>query len=325
MKKRLTEEQYLQFHDEGYVMVPDLFLDSDLEPLRQEIAQIIDSTVATLATEGKIGDTHAGEGFYTRLTRLLADNPDLAGTFFGAIEGKGGGGNTSKALFRMLTHPNLLDAMEDLIGPEIVASSVYRIRPKVPHLGRGVVPWHQDSGYISKRCDDDLIVTCWIPLVDANGDNGCLQVIPRAHLGPVVRHHTGGNAGFLVITNEDLPTVSVPVTVPVPAGGALLMTNRTPHCSTPNNTDTIRWSIDLRYQGEEVPNNLSVPTEDVSADHPDINIACYAPEGDFIVRSQKDPSRVFDHARFVTHRQAFERTPIRGEGRGWQPVATYDS
>jgi phytanoyl-CoA hydroxylase len=319
MKKRLTEEQYKHFHEQGYVMVPDIFSDAALEPLCQEIAQIIDNTVNTLSAEGKITNTHESEGFYTRLTRILSDHPDLAGTFFSAIEGKGGGGNTSTALFDCLTHANLLDAMEDLVGPEIIASSVYRIRPKVPHLGRGVVPWHQDSGYISRRCDDDLIVTCWVPLVDTNAKNGCLQVIPKAHLGPVVRHHTGGNAGFLVIKDNDLPAGEA-VTVPVPKGGALLMTNRTPHCSTPNNTDTIRWSIDLRYQGEEVPNNLAIPAEEVRLDHPEINIACYAPEGDFVVRSQKNPARVASYENFVTRRTAFERVPIRGEDRGWQPV-----
>jgi phytanoyl-CoA hydroxylase len=319
MKKRLTEEQHKHFQEEGYVMVPGIFPDADLEPLRQEIAQIIDNTVNALVAEGKITNTHANEGFYTRLTRLLSDHPDLVGEFFRAIEGKAGGGNTSTALFDCLTHSNLLDAMEDLVGPEIVASSIYRIRPKVPHLGRGVVPWHQDSGYISKRCDDDLIVTCWIPLIDANAENGCLQVIPKAHLGPVARHHTGGNAGFLVITDNDLPAGEA-ITVPVPLGGALLMTNRTPHCSTPNNTNVIRWSIDLRYQGEEVPNNLSIPAEEVRADHPDINIACYAPEGDFVVRSAKDASRVASYEDFVKRRAAFERVSIRGEGRGWQPV-----
>jgi phytanoyl-CoA hydroxylase len=320
MKKRLTETQLTQFHEEGYIVVPDIFPEEALEPLRQEIAQVIDNTANALLAEGKIANLHENEGFYTRLTRLLADNFTLANAFFQAIEGKTGGGNTSPALFNCLTHTNLLDAMEDLVGPEIVASSVYRIRPKVPHLGRGVVPWHQDSGYISKRCDTELIVTCWVPLVDANAENGCLQVIPKAHLGPVVRHHTGGNAHFLVITDDDLPAGEA-ITVPVPVGGALLMTNRTPHCSTPNNTDIIRWSIDLRYQGEEVPNNLSIPAEEVRLDHPEINVACYAPEGDFVVRSVKQPARVASHADFVNRRAAFERVSIRGESRGWQPVS----
>ena len=153
--KKLTDAQYRQFFDEGYVMVPDLIATEELEPLRGEIGALIATTAQRLFSEGKIADIHADEPFETRLTRLLSDHPELQSEYFRAIEGKGGGGHVGSAIFALLTHPRLLDAMEDLVGEEIVASSVYRIRPKVPHLGRGIVPWHQDSGYISPHCDTE--------------------------------------------------------------------------------------------------------------------------------------------------------------------------
>ena len=56
-------------------------------------------------------------------------------------------------------------------------------RPKLPKLGRGDVPWHQDSGYVAAHCDKQLIITCWIPLVDATPENGCVQILPRTHRG----------------------------------------------------------------------------------------------------------------------------------------------
>ncbi|MDX1934907.1 MAG: phytanoyl-CoA dioxygenase family protein [Capsulimonadales bacterium] len=324
MNLRLSDAQRAQFVDEGYVMVPDLFSPEELRPLQEEIARIVDRTADQLRQEGRLTDVHASEGFETRLTRLLADHPSEAGTFFRAIEGKGGGGFTGRAMYDLLTHPALLDAMEDLLGTgEVVASSVYRIRPKVPNLGRGVVPWHQDSGYFAARCDDEMIVTCWIPLVDATEENGCLRVLPRTHLGPVVRHHTGGNAGFLVITEEDLPApASEAVAVPVPLGGALLLTNRMPHCSTPNRSDTIRWSVDLRYQALDVPNNLSADIEPLIPDSGEVAIACYPPEADFVVRSRTRPETVADFQAFQRRREAFENARIPGPNRGWQPVAT---
>jgi len=322
MRKRLTEAQIAHFEEEGYLVVPDLFTPEELQPLRDEIAAIVDRTAKELHAEGKLSDLYEKEPFETRLTRLLAEVPEEANRFWGALEGKGGGSNTGPAMFAMLAHPTLLDAMEDLLDTEeIVASSVYRIRPKVPNLGRGVVPWHQDSGYISPRCDNEMIVTCWIPLVDATFENGCLSVLPRTHTGEVVRHHTGGNAHFLVILDNDLPAeVEQAIPVPVPMGGALLMTNRTPHCSTPNTTDTIRWSIDLRYQGSGVPNNLAADIENLVPDAPEVTVACYAPEGDFMVRSVKHPESVADYTEFVRRRIAFEQAPIPAEGRGWQPV-----
>lgn len=321
MTRTLTDAQTEQFHEEGYTMVPDLFTTKALEPLRQEIAAIVDTTARCLYADGKITDLRDGETFETRLTRLLADHPELKGDYMGAIEGKGGGGHAGVEMFRLITHPRLLDAMEDLLGPEIVGSSVYRIRPKVPMLDRGVVPWHQDSGYFATHCDDSLIVTCWIPLVDATPENGCLQVLPRTHTQGVARHHTGGHAGFLVIQDPDLPrSPTEAVTVPVPLGGVLLLTNLTPHCSTPNNTDVIRWSVDLRYQSIGAPSNLEADVDALIPDSPEVQIACYPPEGDFLVRSALDPQRVATHEEFLRRRAAFERTSIPGPNRGWAPV-----
>ncbi len=317
----LTAAQIRQFHEEGYVMIPDLFPPADLEPLRQEIAGIVAATAERLAAEGKITDPHADESFETRLTRLMADHPDLTWDYIRAIEGRGGGGHAGRAMFYVITHPRLLDAMESLVGPEIVGSSVYRIRPKVPGFARGEVPWHQDSGYFAVHCDRSLIVTCWIPLVDATPENGCLQVLPRVHETGVFTHHTGGHAGYLVIEDEDLPLPSGrAVTVPVPLGGALLLTNLAPHCSTPNHTDVIRWSIDLRYQSADVPNNVDQDPADFDPDAPLTEIACYPPEGDFIVRSRRDPNSVHTYEQFAARRARYEAVSLPGPGRGWQPV-----
>lgn len=318
---RLTEAQRAQFETDGWVMVPDIFTPSDLEPLRREIAQIVDDAARQLQAEGKLADTHADEGFETRLTRLLHDHPEHTDTFMKAIEGRAGGGHTGREMFNILTHPKLLERIETLTGPEIVASSVYRIRPKVPHLGRGIVPWHQDSGYFEPHCDQSLIVTCWIPLVDATPENGCLQVLPRAHRQGVVTHKTGGNAGFLVIDGDDLPTGGI-VTVPVPLGGALLLTNLTPHQSLPNTTDVVRWSVDLRYQSRDVPTNAFEMPEAIDPARGDVSVACYAPEGDFVVRSQTSPELISDYDTFVARRTAYDAARhLPPPSRGWQPLA----
>lgn len=318
---RLTQTQKTQFFDEGYVMVPDLFTPAELEPLREEIAGIVDAAAQRLYAEGQITDLHADAPFEMRLTRLLADHPELTPIYQRAIEGKGGGAHTGRAMFDVLTHPNLLDAMESLVGPEVVASSVYRIRPKVPGWQRGEVPWHQDSGYFATHCDASLIVTCWIPLVDATVENGCLLVLPRTHRNGVVRHRTGGPSGYLVVEEPDLPaSESEAIFVPVPLGGALLLTNLTPHCSKSNLTDVIRWSVDLRYQGRDVPTNAFQMPEEFDAEADSMTVACYPPEGDFVVRSRQRPETVHSYAQYVERRQRYESATLPGPRRGWQPV-----
>ncbi len=317
-RKGLTEAEVEIFETEGYVMIPDLFPPSALSPLRNEIAAIIDRSANRLFKEGKLSNLHADEPFETRLTRLMADHPELQKIFLKDIEGKGGGQHTGKEMFKIITHPRLLDAMENLVGSEIIASSVYRIRPKVPGLGRGLIPWHQDSGYFAPHCDNALIVTVWIPLVDATVENGCLYVLPRAHRSGVVKHKWGAPNGYLAVYDKDLPApVSSSIPVPVPLGGALLLTNLTPHYSTTNYQDIVRWSIDLRYQAKSVPTNAFEMPEDFDESAPEITFACFPPEGDFIVRSAESPESVHTYRQFVNRRKKYENAELPGPNRGW--------
>ena len=161
------------------------------------------------------------------------------------------------ACFELITNPRLLDVAESLCGEELVASSVYRLRPKIPNYNYGAVPWHQDSAYFEPYCDKSLVLTVWIPLVDANAENGCLWVIPRVHTGKIAPHRPAEGKAYLEILEQDLPPGDR-ICCPVPKGGALLLTNRTPHGSYENTTDIVRWSLDLRYQSASLPTNAKI-------------------------------------------------------------------
>jgi len=85
---------------------------------------------------------------------------------------------------------------------------------------------------------------------------GCMQVLRQGHLGEVVPHGHGENH-YLKIADEDLPRGEI-VTVPVKRSGVLLMTNHTPHCSTPSTSDIIRWFMDLCYRSASLPTNAPI-------------------------------------------------------------------
>ena len=196
-------------------------------------------------------------------------------------------------------------------APDIIGSSVYRIRPKLPGWDRGEVPWHQDSGYFLAHCDRHLIVTCWVPLVDATLENGCLHVMPTVHKTGILRHYTEGHAGFLEVADEDLPSVE-PVPVPMKAGDVLLLTNLTPHASFENRTNTVRWSIDLRYQSANVPNNVDEDPASYTPERDPVTMACYPPEADFVIRDQTDPAREIHSAdQFRQLRRALRNSPAQ--------------
>ncbi len=76
-------------------------------------------------------------------------------------------------------HPRLLDAIEDLLGPDILLwDSGYII--KEPHTG-GHVTWHQDLTYWG--LDSDALVTAWVALSPSLPENGCMRFLPGTQIG----------------------------------------------------------------------------------------------------------------------------------------------
>ena len=330
MTPPLTPQQVRFFHEEGYLIVPDVFPAADLEPVRASLHGEINRLARQFEAEGKLRDRHEELGFDRQLSAIFRESKECGDAIIKSLIGERGGGFYSREIFDLIVHPALLRAIAALVGSEEVVASPYRIRPKLPNLGRGVVPWHQDSGYLAGHCDQHLIITCWVPFVDATAENGCMEILPRTHRGPVYQHHAGGNADFLVIRDGDLPDdPRKAITAACPRGGAVFMTNRTPHCSTPNFSDHIRWSVDLRYKAADVPNNVGLEPASLDANgtadakfYEDVNVACYPPEADFLVHSRAQPGRVIDYREYSRLRDVFARTrPSFAEVRAWPTLA----
>lgn len=152
-----------------------------------------------------------------------------------------------------MSNPKILDAVESLIGPEIFSNPVYNVRPKVPKVAAGAVPWHQDKSYWPDA-NSNPVITVWIPLVDADLENGCLRIAPGTHRTKVLSYHadTYTGTGYTEVDDDlmaDVLARSEVVAVPVTAGSAILFNDRCLHMSTLNQTkDRVRWSVDLRYQ-----------------------------------------------------------------------------
>jgi len=145
---------------------------------------------------------------------------------------------------------------------------VWNLRCKTPEntsLGQATVPWHQDNAYLDEECWDKLMVTAWVPLVDATVKNGCMQVVRRGHLPGVTANHACcvGGTWYTEVTPEELEATlgcnmkKDVVTCEVPFGSVLLLNNLIPHRSLPNYSEGVRWSLDLRWQRGGEPNGFS--------------------------------------------------------------------
>ena len=290
-KARLSQEQIDSFHREGFLMVEDVFTDADLQPVIDEVSEEIDIRARELVANGELSRSYAEEDFEHRLAKISQETDKVALSIWnGQLAGP--------AFFGLITNPSLLDVAEQICGEELIASSVYRLRPKIPGHRNSAVPWHQDSGYFEPYCDTALVLTVWLPLVDADATNGCMWVLPKSHLGDVVFHEQANGKPYLQIPESALPK-GEPLCVPVKKGGVLMMTNKTAHASFENSTDRVRWSMDLRYQSASLPTNAHItrlPGESVPSPEAGVPIACYPPEADFLVRSKARPDEIVTSA-----------------------------
>ncbi|MFL4952092.1 phytanoyl-CoA dioxygenase family protein [Streptomyces sp. MMS24-I31] len=84
--------------------------------------------------------------------------------------------------------PRLLDAVEQLIGPDIVLQ-YSKLNVKPPRVG-SVVEWHQDFAFYP-HTNTDLVATL-IYLDDATRANACLRVVAGSHRHGLFKHESEG-------------------------------------------------------------------------------------------------------------------------------------
>jgi ectoine hydroxylase-related dioxygenase (phytanoyl-CoA dioxygenase family) len=291
LQYRLDASQIRHFEEEGYLILDHLFTDHELQPVIDEIIADLDQRCRDAVAAGTLSRTYEEYDFEHRLTHVNAENVNISKSMWDMKL-------VLPSFFYLMTNPKLLDVAEQFCGPEIIASSVYRLRPKVPTHSWSPVPWHQDSAYFEPYCDLGLVVTVWVPLVDATEERGCLWVMPRMHKGGLFFHQPDDMGHYLVIPDEEFGGHQA-VAAPVPKGGVLLLNNRTPHASFENKSDVVRWSMDLRYQSAALPTNAAItrlPGEAKSSATVGVPLACNPPEPDFLIRSQLRPQEVMKTA-----------------------------
>ena len=86
--------------------------------------------------------------------------------------------------YDLATHPRILDAVEDVLGPDILVWTV-SIFPKYPR-DPGFISWHQDGTYWG--LDSTRVTTAWVALTDSTLDNGCMRVVPGSHRQAILPH-----------------------------------------------------------------------------------------------------------------------------------------
>lgn len=143
-------------------------------------------------------------------------------------------------------HPAVLDAVEDLIGPDILVyhSTIFVKEANTPAF----VHWHQDGAYFFLEPPEQ--VTAWIALSEASVRAGCMRIIPGSHRGDWLEHRDDPSPDNMIPRGQGVLGRHGPedgVLMPLAAGQMSLHHTKALHASGPNANDDRRIGVNISF------------------------------------------------------------------------------
>ncbi len=214
--KTLSPAQIQQYNENGYLM-PFSGLDRDEA---REIRAFFDGILAAYIELGK--SSYSINTAHLRFARI----------------------------YQLVQHPRILDAVSDLLGPNVVCWGSHFFC-KMPHDGKRV-PWHQDSTYWPLT--PTKTVTVWLAIDDADPENANMKFIPRSHLHGLIDYDETQDANTVLDLAVRNPNSygDAEVDVQLKAGQFSMHSDLLLHGSQANESDRRRCGLTIRYAAADV-------------------------------------------------------------------------
>ncbi len=232
---RLTDAQMKQFHEEGWLFLPELFAAEEIEVLREESAAVLSSN----------------------RPEIWREKSGAPRTAFAA--------HTYNEAFALLgRHPRLIEPVEQVFGEKLYMHQ-YKINAKAKFDG-DVWQWHQDYGTWLR--DDGMpeprAMNIAVFLDEVYPYNGALMLVPRSQQhGNLDAGHDLGTTSYPLWTLDN-PTVEKLVAeggIVAPTGkpgGVMMFHGNLVHGSAGNITPFSRRIVYLTLNA--VSNHIRKPT-----------------------------------------------------------------
>jgi ectoine hydroxylase-related dioxygenase (phytanoyl-CoA dioxygenase family) len=219
----LSAEQELFYRQKGYYFPIPVFDASEVGEFRARF------------------DDHLAR-IQERLSRLL---PRERHAVFGQMHA------SSYWVYRIVSHPRILDAVESILGPNLLVwESAWFVKLA---KDKSYISWHQDGTYWS--LNPPSVVTAWVALSESNPENGCMRVVPGTHKPPFLPQiETYGRDNALSRGQEIAVEVdeTQAVNLVLRPGEMSLHHVAIIHGSAANNSDEPRIGLAIRYITPEV-------------------------------------------------------------------------
>ena len=147
-------------------------------------------------------------------------------------------------LDEIVHHEGILDAVECLIGPDIILTNTVLFIKEPNSLHH--VTYHQDATYMGLEPQDSL--TAWIALTESTRENGCVRMIQGSHLLDIQQHMDTFGEDNILTRGQQIENIDEEhaLDIELEPGQMSLHHARTIHGSRPNKTADRRIGIALQ-------------------------------------------------------------------------------
>ena len=160
----VSVEEVKAFHEDGVLVVRDLIKQDEIQELLDHTVDIMEGKVVIPGQIEPPDDSATTEEIGRRYVRIHQLHFHL------------------EIHERYLLYPPILDVLEVLIGPDIMAMQTMLFLKAPGQEGQG---FHQDSYYIPTY--PETLCGAWIALDDADEENGCVWFVRGTQHEPVYR------------------------------------------------------------------------------------------------------------------------------------------
>ena len=166
----LTDAQVADYERDGYVVIPDVISPDDIAELQAVTNEFVEKS-RTVTEHTDVFDLEPAHTAEKPLLRRLKTPEKWHATYA-----------------RMVRHPTILSALEDLWGTGIRYQGS-KLNMKTAGYGSSL-EWHQDWAFYPHTNQDLAVVGIMIDDIDE--ENGAMMIVPRSHQGPIEDHSYDG-------------------------------------------------------------------------------------------------------------------------------------
>jgi hypothetical protein len=242
----LTAEQIDIYGRDGYLRVPNVFSDTEVDNIRRLIYRLYQKFQPDDDELNNLAAPWNDLRFDRKMIELRARDPKMFGALYDCAQG-------SVEISHFVTNRKIVEIAADCLGEDADALGysgiMFRMDP--PRDQRNALNWHQDRAYYPQNENGDHGLVTTIALQDIKTDTGALMICPGSQREGFVPAVMQSKTDYETTEQRGIPAHLIERYPQIPAemskGDLTLMNMNVFHRSGNNSGNNIRYSALCRF------------------------------------------------------------------------------